>query len=200
MVTLVPPALPDVSGRRVAASEPVNAKAACISRQLKAFLRSLGMTVYQVSQMSARPPFGKGTRAYIRDALYAEIESGQMPDSSSMIWSMRPSLAGTISCDFDRHEVRTTYHGEAGNRLPRASLCRMSSCLTWDCRGSMATGGRANAGRSRLPIGVIIAITGRTQLRKTAGRARRRRHRRLSAQAGARLRNCRLLLAKFFPA
>ena len=38
------------------------------------------MTVYQISQMTSRPPFGKGTRAYIRDALYAEIESGQMPD------------------------------------------------------------------------------------------------------------------------
>lgn len=61
-------------------SEPINAKAANISRRLKAFLRSLDMTVYQISQVTSRPPFGKGTRAYIRDALYAEIESGQTPD------------------------------------------------------------------------------------------------------------------------
>lgn len=62
------------------AGEPSDAKAAGISRRLKAFLRSLGMTVYQISQMTSRPPFGKGTRAYIRDAFYAEIESGQTPD------------------------------------------------------------------------------------------------------------------------
>lgn len=60
--------------------EPIHAKAASISRRLKAFLRSLELTVYQISQITSRPPFGKGTRAYIRDALYAEIESGQMPD------------------------------------------------------------------------------------------------------------------------
>lgn len=60
--------------------DPIDAKAAGISRRLKVFLRSLGMTVYQISQLTARAPFGKGTRAYIRDALYAEIESGQMPD------------------------------------------------------------------------------------------------------------------------
>lgn len=62
------------------ASEPINSKAASISRRLKAFLRSLEMTVYQISQMTGRPPFGEGTRAHIRDALYAEIESGQTPD------------------------------------------------------------------------------------------------------------------------
>lgn len=62
------------------AREPIDAKAASISRRLKAFLRSLGMTVYQISKMTSRPPFGKGTRAYIRDAFYAEIESGQTPD------------------------------------------------------------------------------------------------------------------------
>ena len=61
-------------------SEPIDAKAASISRRLKAFLHSLGMTVYQISQLTSRPPFGKGTRAYIRDAFYAEIESGQTPD------------------------------------------------------------------------------------------------------------------------
>lgn len=63
-----------------AVTEPINTKAASISRRLKAFLRSLGMTVYQISQMTSRPPFGRGTRAYIRDAFYAEIESGQTPD------------------------------------------------------------------------------------------------------------------------
>ncbi|MEN3325668.1 MAG: hypothetical protein V7638_475 [Acidobacteriota bacterium] len=66
--------------RKPVASEPINAKAANIARRLKAFLRSLDMTVYQVSQVTSRPPFGKGTRAQIRDALYAEIESGQTPD------------------------------------------------------------------------------------------------------------------------
>lgn len=80
------PALPDAFGaavpsrRPVMASEPIDAKAASISRRLKGFLRSIEMTVYQISKMTARPPFGKGTRAYIRDALYAEIESGQTPD------------------------------------------------------------------------------------------------------------------------
>jgi len=64
--------------------EPIDEKAANISRRLKVFLRSLGMTVYQISQLTARPPFGKGTRAYIRDALYAEIESGQMPDINQL--------------------------------------------------------------------------------------------------------------------
>jgi hypothetical protein len=77
--------LPDASGvpappYKPATSEPINAKTAGISRRLKAFLRSLEMTVYQISQMTSRPPFGKGTRAHIRDALYAEIESGQTPD------------------------------------------------------------------------------------------------------------------------
>ncbi|MFY9574290.1 MAG: hypothetical protein WAV20_23050, partial [Blastocatellia bacterium] len=38
------------------------------------------MTVYQISQMTSQPPFGKGTRAHIRDALYSEIDSGQTPD------------------------------------------------------------------------------------------------------------------------
>lgn len=81
----VPPTLLDASGVAVpphspVAPEPVNAKAASISRRLKAFLRSLEMTVYQISQMTAQPPFGKGTRAHIRDALYAEIESDQTPD------------------------------------------------------------------------------------------------------------------------
>ena len=81
----VPLTLHDVSSVTVfphnsVISETINAKAASIPRRLRAFLRSLGMTVYQISQMSARPLFGKGTRAYIRDALYAEIESGQMPD------------------------------------------------------------------------------------------------------------------------
>jgi hypothetical protein len=80
-----PPTLHDASGvpvplHNAVASEPISAKAASISRRLKAFLRSLEMTVYQISQMTSRPPFGKGTRAYIRDALYAEIESGQTPD------------------------------------------------------------------------------------------------------------------------
>lgn len=64
------------------AAEPkaINAKAASISRRLKAFLRSLDTTVYQISQATARLPFGKGTRAHIRDAFYAEIELGQPPD------------------------------------------------------------------------------------------------------------------------
>ena len=81
----VPLTLHDVSSVTVfphnsVISEPVNAKAADVSRRLKAFLRSLDMTVYQISQTTARPPFGKGTRAHIRDAFYAEIESGQTPD------------------------------------------------------------------------------------------------------------------------
>lgn len=81
----VGPLLHDASGVSVppynpVASDRIDAKAANISRRLKAFLRSLEMTVYQISHMTTRPPFGKGTRAHIRDALYAEIESGQMPD------------------------------------------------------------------------------------------------------------------------
>jgi hypothetical protein len=81
-----PSALPDSA---VVAASPcssegdhrtINAKAANICRRLKAFLRSLDMTVYQISQATARAPFGKGTCAYIRDAFYAEIESGQTPD------------------------------------------------------------------------------------------------------------------------
>ena len=79
------PTLHDASGvtmppHNPVASEPINAKPASISRRLKAFLRSLEMTVYQISQMTSRPPFGRGTRTHIRDALYAEIESGQTPD------------------------------------------------------------------------------------------------------------------------
>jgi hypothetical protein len=56
------------------------AKGNSISLRLKAFLSSLNMTLYQISQSTAKAPFGKGTRAYIRDAFYAEIESGQTPD------------------------------------------------------------------------------------------------------------------------
>jgi CRP-like cAMP-binding protein len=69
-----------VSPANPVASEPINAKVASISRRLKTFLRSLDMTVYQISQITSRSPFGKGTRAHIRDAFYAEIESGQTPD------------------------------------------------------------------------------------------------------------------------
>jgi hypothetical protein len=49
-------------------------------RRLKSFLESLNLTMYHVSQVTARPPFGKGTRAHIRDAFYAELDSGQTPD------------------------------------------------------------------------------------------------------------------------
>lgn len=49
-------------------------------RRLKAFLESLDLTMYHVSQVTARTPFGKGTRAHIRDAFYAELDSGQTPD------------------------------------------------------------------------------------------------------------------------
>src|SRR5262249_17469644 len=49
-------------------------------RRLKSFLESLDLTMYHVSQVTARPPFGKGTRAHIRDAFYAELDSGQTPD------------------------------------------------------------------------------------------------------------------------
>lgn len=51
-----------------------------VSQRLRRFLRSLDMTVYQISRVTERPPFGKGTRAYIRDAFYAELECGQTPD------------------------------------------------------------------------------------------------------------------------
>jgi hypothetical protein len=61
-------------------SRAVSPKAASVVRRLKAFLHTLDMTVYQISQATARPPFGKGTRSHIRDAFYAEIESGQTPD------------------------------------------------------------------------------------------------------------------------
>jgi hypothetical protein len=61
-------------------SRAVSPRAASVVRRLKAFLHSLDMTVYQISQATARPPFGKGTRSHIRDAFYAEIESGQTPD------------------------------------------------------------------------------------------------------------------------
>src|SRR5262245_65692838 len=37
-------------------------------RRLKAFLESLDLTMYHISQVTARAPFGKGTRAHIRDA------------------------------------------------------------------------------------------------------------------------------------
>jgi hypothetical protein len=49
-------------------------------RRLKAFLESLDLTMYHISQVTARTPFGKGTRAHIRDAFYAELDSGQTPD------------------------------------------------------------------------------------------------------------------------
>ena len=49
-------------------------------RRLKALLESLDLTMYHVSQVTARAPFGKGTRAHIRDAFYAELDSGQTPD------------------------------------------------------------------------------------------------------------------------
>src|SRR6476469_7545084 len=55
-------------------------KGISISLRLKAFLGSLNKTLYQISQSTAKAPFGKGTRAHIRDAFYAEIESGQTPD------------------------------------------------------------------------------------------------------------------------
>jgi hypothetical protein len=83
----IPAAMPSAMSSAIstAAGAPhapkiVDPKAASVSRRLKAFLRSLDMTVYQISQATARPPFGKGTRAHIRDAFYAEIESGQTPD------------------------------------------------------------------------------------------------------------------------
>src|SRR5689334_8379830 len=50
-------------------------------RRLKSFLESLDLTMYHISQVTARQPFGKGTRAHIRDAFYAELDSGQPPDS-----------------------------------------------------------------------------------------------------------------------
>jgi hypothetical protein len=49
-------------------------------RRLKAFLESLDLTMYHVSQVTAKTPFGKGTRSHIRDAFYAELDSGQTPD------------------------------------------------------------------------------------------------------------------------
>jgi hypothetical protein len=49
-------------------------------RRLKSFLESLDLTMYHVSQVTAKTPFGKGTRAHIRDAFYAELDSGQTPD------------------------------------------------------------------------------------------------------------------------
>jgi hypothetical protein len=55
-------------------------KAMAIVRRLKALLKELNITVYQLSQLTSRPPFGKGTRSHIRDAFYAELESGQTPD------------------------------------------------------------------------------------------------------------------------
>jgi hypothetical protein len=78
----IPAAISAAAGPQHAQHAPktVDPKAASVSRRLKAFLRSLDMTVYQISQATARPPFGKGTRAHIRDAFYAEIESGQTPD------------------------------------------------------------------------------------------------------------------------
>lgn len=72
--------VPAPAATPIPAVKTVDPKAASVSRRLKAFLRSLDMTVYQISQATARPPFGKGTRAHIRDAFYAEIESGQTPD------------------------------------------------------------------------------------------------------------------------
>src|ERR1700754_4802508 len=71
----VPPAAIAAAAGPAHAPKHVDPKAASVSRRLKAFLRSLDMTVYQISQATARPPFGKGTRAHIRDAFYAEIES-----------------------------------------------------------------------------------------------------------------------------
>jgi hypothetical protein len=49
-------------------------------RRLKALLETLDLTMYHISQVTSRPPFGKGTRAHIRDAFYAELDSGQTPD------------------------------------------------------------------------------------------------------------------------
>jgi hypothetical protein len=72
--------LPAGTPASFADSRTPEVKTAGISQRVKMFLRSLDRTIYQMSQATSRPPFGKGTRAYIRDAFYAEIDAGQMPD------------------------------------------------------------------------------------------------------------------------
>jgi hypothetical protein len=74
------PHLPVVAAPQSGArSRPSDATTANVSRRLKAFLRTLNMSIYQISQGTARAA-SKGTRAYIRDAFHAEIESGWTPD------------------------------------------------------------------------------------------------------------------------
>src|SRR5438309_5433024 len=73
-------ASPELSPRDLTGDGRISSKSSTTSTRLRSFLQALNTTVYQISQATMHPPFGKETRAHIRDAFCAEIESGLTPN------------------------------------------------------------------------------------------------------------------------